>query len=111
MTPIPYGEEARRPSMATAVEPTKQTSTPKYESFVEQQLTRARQRIRLIDLATAGLVLLVAVFAYAVSMALLDNWLVLSVPVRQMALAVFLLGVGVFVAVALLRPLLRPINP
>ncbi|HMC63838.1 MAG TPA: hypothetical protein VKI65_02760, partial [Gemmataceae bacterium] len=97
--------------MATAVEPGKQAGAPKYEAFVEKQLTRARARIRLLDMTAAALGLLVAVLAYALGMALLDSWFDLSLGMRQAAVVAFIVGVLVYLGVALIRPLSRQVNP
>ena len=97
--------------MATAAEPSKIVATPKYEAFVEQQLTKARQRIRILDMAAAGLGLLILVLLYAVSMAVLDYWLTLPLGARQLALLGLVALMIAYVAVTLIRPLSRQVNP
>src|SRR5262249_47648213 len=97
--------------MATAAEPSKTVATPKYEAFVEKQLTKARQRIRILDMAAAGLGLLVLILLYAVGMAVLDHWLTLPLGARQFALLFLAAVIVAYVAVAFVRPLLRQVNP
>ena len=96
--------------MATVREPVK-PSANRYEQFVRQELSRAVRRVRFLDLARAGLGLLVATMAYGLVMILLDKWLNLPLGVRQAALALygtFAIAYGWFV---LLRPIRRAVNP
>jgi collagen type III alpha len=78
---------------------------------LEQELGRATGRIRLNDLLTGGLSLVVLTFGYAAAAVLLDRWLELPEWVRQVMFGGFLLvfaGVGYLM---LLRPLQRRVNP
>jgi hypothetical protein len=64
----------------------------KYEAFVETQLARARERVRYLDLAAAGLGLLILTLIYGLVLALCDRWLDLPALARQIAFAVYALG-------------------
>jgi hypothetical protein len=97
--------------MATDIAQQPKNSPAKYESYVEQQLTRAGGRIRSVDLLTAGLVLAGGLLAYALVMALADRALSLSTPIRLAALCGFVLGVLGFLAYHALRFLGRKVNP
>ncbi|MBX9623159.1 MAG: hypothetical protein K2X82_05040 [Gemmataceae bacterium] len=78
---------------------------------VDEQIAQATARIRGHDLALGGLVLAAVVLAYATAVILLDKAVVLPEWARQLGLAGFALAVlGVGYA-ALVRPLLRRVNP
>jgi hypothetical protein len=96
--------------MATATPP-RSTPAAKSEAFVERQLTRARQRIRLLDLTAAALGLAVLDLLYAVGMILLDGRLELPSRVRQLAFLGFAAVAAVYLGVAFVWPLCRRINP
>ncbi len=83
----------------------------KYETFVEEQLARARNRIRLLDLAAAGLGFLIVTLGYGLLMVVLDRLLELPSLVRQAAFGLYLVGAVVYVGFTLGRVLLRRINP
>ncbi len=83
----------------------------KYETFVEEQLARARHRIRLLDLAAAGLGFLIVTLGYGLLMVVLDRLLELPSLVRQAAFGLYLVGAVVYVGFALGRVLFRRINP
>ncbi len=92
------------------------TETPanpvfKYESYVESQLGKAQSRIRLLDLAVAGLILVGGTLLYAVTMAFLDRVFELPSIVRQSAFGLYVLAALVFVGVALSRIVFRRVNP
>src|SRR5438067_2374441 len=84
---------------------------PRHETFVEAELARARGRIRSQDVGIAALGLVVGTLAYALGMVLLDRWLQLPTLARQLALAGYLAAAGAYVAVVLLRPFRREVNP
>src|SRR4051794_36819178 len=86
-------------------------SVPRHESFVDAELARARGRIRAQDVGLAALGLVVGTLVYALGMILLDRWLQLPSLVRQLALLGYLVTAGVYVAVVLLRPFRREVNP
>ncbi|MCI0684655.1 MAG: hypothetical protein L0Y71_21370 [Gemmataceae bacterium] len=91
------------------------TASAKFEAFVDQQLTRVKQRLRAIDLGAAGLLLLAITLGYAALMAVFDlavrgsseAWVG---TVRLLAFGGYLLAMaaGGYVLVA---RLLRRINP
>ena len=89
----------------------KEKSAGKHASFVEAQLGRAESRIRMIDLSAALLGFLAGTLAYAVAMILLDRLFVLSGATRQVALLLYLLAAGLYLAFAVVRPLLWRVNP
>jgi hypothetical protein len=97
--------------MATDLRQAKSAAPAKYDTFVEGQLARAEKRIRMLDLATAGLGFLAGTFAYAAAVAILDRQADLSASARQWALVVYLLGSAAYVAFTVVRPLCRRINP
>jgi collagen type III alpha len=101
--------------MATDLHPARPTLKPpaagKYESFVVAQLGQARQRIRLLDVAAAAAGFLILSLGYGLIMALLDRALDLPSAARQVAFGIYGIGAGVYLGLALIRPLLRGINP
>ena len=96
--------------MATVRQP-KPTSPAKYDAYVEEQLDKARRRIRLLDVSSALLVLVAAIFVYILLVGLLDRRLELSAAVRQVTLIGFTVAVLAFLGWAVLRPLFRRVNP
>ena len=96
-----------RSSRPTPVKP----SAGKYESYVEEHLSLARRRIRLLDVAAAGAGFLALTFAYGLFMALLDRKLEFSSLTRQVLFAVYAVGGAVYLYFMLIVPLLRRINP
>jgi hypothetical protein len=97
--------------MATDLQPSRAAPPSRYEAFVETQLRRARQRIRLLDLAVAGLVLLGLTLAYGLAVAFSDRALELSGTTRRIAFALYILAALGYLAAFLVRPLFRRINP
>jgi hypothetical protein len=97
--------------MATVRNPAQPTASARYDTFVAEQLDRARRRIRLLDVSAALLLLAAITLAYALVVGLLDRKLDLSPFVRQVAFTVFATVAFLFVIFGLLRPLLRRINP
>jgi hypothetical protein len=83
----------------------------KHEAFVEAQLARARTRIRCLDLAAAGLGLVILTFVYGLVLALCDRWLELPALARQIAFGLYAAGGLVYLGFFVLWPLWRPINP
>jgi collagen type III alpha len=83
----------------------------KYETFVEQQLARARHRIRALDLAAASLGFLIITLAYGLATAVLDRLLALPPVVRQVAFLVYVFGCLAYIGVTVIVPLCRQINP
>src|SRR5436309_3560536 len=97
--------------MATDLHPVKPASASKYETFAEEQLARAQQRIRLLDLSAALLGLLAVTLGYGLLMALGDRWLGLPALARQAAFGLYLLGAAAYLAVTVVLPLSRRVNP
>lgn len=97
--------------MATVQDQPKTTTAAKYDAFVETQLARARGRIRMLDVTTAGLGLLSGFLVFGLSMVLLDRWLVLSSLVRQVALAGFVVAALLYGGVVLFWLWSRRVNP
>jgi collagen type III alpha len=96
--------------MATVQEPAKSTLN-RYEQFVKQELSRATRRVQFVDLARAGLGLVVITLVFGLSMMLLDKWLNLPQLVRQFALFGYLAFAAAYGWFVLLRPLRRTVNP
>src|SRR5947209_9458292 len=84
---------------------------PKYETFVEQQLARARARIRALDAAAIGLVLLLGTLAYCLVVTLLDQILELPAGVRLAVFLIYVIAALVYLGLAGFRLLSRRINP
>ncbi len=95
--------------MATVQESTRPIG--RAERFVQQELQRAIRRVRLLDVAKAGLGLAIAVMAYGLVMMLGDRWLNLSQGLRQVSLLGFLAFVAGYVWLVLLGPIRRVVNP
>jgi hypothetical protein len=89
----------------------KMPAAAKYEAFVENQLSRARQRIRLMDLSAAALGYVIVTLLYGLAVALLDSWLQLPALVRQWAFALYGVASVAYVGVTVVWPLLRRVNP
>lgn len=96
------------PPQTTAQNP---VATSGAEAYVDDQIQKARQRVRAADIGKATLGLVLAALAYAVIVAYLDRWLLLPSLVRQGAFCLFAVVAAAFVAWSMLRPLSRQINP
>ncbi len=96
--------------MATAGQ-VKQVSPSKNDAFVESQLDRARRRIRFLDVTTALLGLFAGTLAFGLGMAILDSLLELPTATRGLAFALYLGAAGCYLALTVIRPLMRRINP
>ena len=95
-------------STATQVPP---KPTVKYESYVEEQLARARNRIRLLDLTVALLGFLIGTFAFGLVVVLLDRIFQLPSLARQAFFVVYALGAAAYIGWTVVRPLMRKVNP
>src|SRR5262245_65504654 len=93
--------------MATQV---KDKST-RHDAFITEQLGRAEQRIRLIDLATAGGIWVAGTLAYVILLMLLDRAFVLSGPTRQTFFLAYLAGSAAYLWFFVARPLRWRVNP
>jgi hypothetical protein len=96
--------------MATETTRTRATAAQS-EAFVADQLTRAQQRIRWLDLLGGVLVLLTATLAFFLVTLLLDRAWTLSAPVRITLLGLYLITAALIAGWSIVRPLLHPINP
>jgi hypothetical protein len=94
--------------MATQV---KEKAAGKHDAFIEAQLARAQDRIRFLDLTTAGLGLLAGTLAFTAFMVLLDRRFVLSDGARQLGLLAYLAGAGTYAAFFIVGPLRWRVNP
>src|SRR5262249_40702269 len=97
--------------MATDLKPGRPGPAAKHEAYVEQQLARARGRIRALDTAAAVFVFLIGTLTYALGMALIDRALVLPTAVRLTAFLLYAACAVAFLGFFLVRPLLRRVNP
>src|SRR5260370_4461327 len=97
--------------MATLRDPVKPETVAKYEAFVEEKLTQARGRIRMLDLAAGLLGLLAGTMVFALVMGWVDRWLQFSVAVRQFALAAYGLAALTYLAMFVIWPMVRRLNP
>jgi hypothetical protein len=89
----------------------KQKQSGKHDAFIEAQLAKAENRIRLIDLCSALLGLLAGALAFAVVMVLLDRRFVFSDGTRQFVLFFSLAAAAVYLAFTVIRPLRWRVNP
>ncbi|HKI33831.1 MAG TPA: hypothetical protein VKA46_18405 [Gemmataceae bacterium] len=96
--------------MAT-VRAQKPTASAKYDTYVEEQLDKARRRIRVLDVSVALLLLAAVTLGYALVVGLLDRKLDLAPFVRQVTFTAFAVVAFLFVVVGVIRPLFRRINP
>jgi hypothetical protein len=96
--------------MAT-VRPHKAVTSAKSDAFVEEQLARARRRVRILDVSSALLLFAAGTVGYALAAGLLDRKIDFSPASRQAAFAAYAVVAAVFLAVAVLRPLMRRVNP
>ncbi len=103
--------------MATSVSPVhgpaaRSSKEPsKAEYFVESQIQRARQRVRLSELGKAGLGCLILIAGYSVVLAYLDRWLQLSSFSRQLLFACCCLALATYVGWSVVWPFFQRINP
>src|SRR5882757_855670 len=94
-----------RPAARASGEPSKT------EQFVQAEIQRARQRVRLSELGKAGLVCLLVVAGYSVALAFLDRWLEFSSFTRQLLFAGCSIGLTAYIAYAIVWPFGQRINP
>ncbi|MDA1054584.1 MAG: hypothetical protein O3C40_29485 [Planctomycetota bacterium] len=82
------------------------------ERFIEQQLTKTRLQVRVVDLASSLMALVAAVLAYTLVLAVVDHWVMpLAWWGRWLACISLLGGVGYYVALVVVPLMMRPINP
>lgn len=97
--------------MATVRDQGKLAASAKYDAFVEAQLDKARRRIRLLDVSSALLLFAAGALVYVLVVGLLDRRLELSALARQVAFTGYAVASVLFLAVAIVLPLCRRINP
>lgn len=95
--------------MATLLDTPK--PVPQYDDLVEKRFSEARQRIRLLDLFSAGLWLLLGSMAYLLAILLLDRYVETPPGAGWAAFGVYLALAGGFLYWSLFRPSRRHINP
>src|SRR5262249_21684698 len=98
------------PTMATAPSPVKAPNN-RHQRFVQQQISSATRRVRLLDFAAAALGLVIATLVYGLAMGFLDRWLHLPQLGRQVRFVGFLISAGVCAFLVVLRPFRRAVNP
>ncbi len=97
--------------MATEPGTLKPATAARGDAFVADRLARTERRIRTFDLAAAGLGFAAATCAYAALMLAADRLLAGSEGVRQILFLGYLAGAAAYLAVFVVRPLTRRINP
>src|SRR5262249_52694275 len=93
--------------MATTL---REKPTAKHDAFINAQLDKARQRIRLVDLATAVGGWVAGTLIFLVLMMLLDRAFVLAAATRQLALLLYLAASAAYLWFAAVRPLRWQVN-
>jgi hypothetical protein len=89
----------------------KQAPAAKHEAFVEAQLRKVRHRIRLYDLATALLGFVFLTLLAVLGIVLWDRLLGMASGTRLLVWGGYGVLALVYLALTVVRPLLRPINP
>ncbi len=97
--------------MATVREQPKPAAPARHDAVVQQQLDRARRRIRLLDVGAAALGFLAVTLAFVLVTVLLDRRYDLAPATRQIALLGYGALAAVYLVFGLARPLSRRINP
>lgn len=97
--------------MATDLAQPKAPSASRHEILVEQQLDRARRRIRNLDALSSVLILLLGVLGYALGMAALDRAFTLSAGVRVAAFLAAGLAVLLYLGAIAWRLFQWRVNP
>ena len=103
--------------MATTVTPTRSPAprppaeSNKAEQFVQAQIQRARQRVRLTELGKAGLGCLILIAGYTVVLVYLDRLFELSAFVRQALFTACCLTMTAYVGWTVIWPFCQRINP
>ncbi len=81
-----------------------------YEQFIDHQIQRTRTRIKVTDIITASLTLLVAFLAVLFLEVILDHVLGLHIILRRIVLAAGLASACMFAAIRVVMPVIRRIN-
>ncbi len=83
-----------------------------YERSVEEQLRRTRVQVKVVEIVSNSLMLIVGSLGYLLLLAVVDHWVLsLGFWTRLLALAVLLGGAGWWFAVRILPLMVRRINP
>lgn len=85
-----------------------------YERYIAAQIRKTRGQVKGVEITGAVLRLLVGALVYLLAVALIDHWLLaegLGMWGRLGALACFVLGIGVYVAVFIAPLIARRVNP
>jgi hypothetical protein len=98
--------------MATQQQPqARPAAAGKHDQFVEQQLARAGDRVRNLDLAAAALVLLGATLLYGLAVTVTDLCLDLPARARLLGLLAYAAAAVLYLGVTAVSFLLRRVNP
>ncbi|MBC8353530.1 MAG: hypothetical protein H8E66_16145 [Planctomycetes bacterium] len=82
------------------------------DRFIEQQLTKTRLQVRVVDLASSLIALVAAILVYTLVLAVVDHWVMpLAWWGRWLACISLLGAVGYYAATVLVPLMMRPINP
>jgi len=81
-----------------------------YEQFIDHQLARTRSRIKVTDIVTAGLILLVGIVGTLLAEVILDHAFGLPLLVRRVVLVVGMTGALAFTLLRVVLPLVLRIN-
>ena len=90
------------------------TKLVRYEDFIESKIQSTRSMVKVVDLATAMLTLVIGVLAYLLVIAVVEHWIVpggFSVIERTGLFAVLIVSVVYFAYKRVWPPLVRAINP
>jgi hypothetical protein len=80
--------------------------------LIADRLRQTRRYVKLIDLSTGVVTLLVGILGYLLAVSLIDHWVIdLSAGMRLVSLLILLVGVAAFFVWRLLPPILYSVNP
>jgi hypothetical protein len=103
---------------ASSIQPGKDAGSSstlvEYNRFIDKQLRRTRAQVRLVDLVSGLLILATGSLAYFFALALIDHWAIsggLPGWARLIALGIYLLAAGWYLAAKVLPLLFWRINP
>lgn len=96
--------------MSTGSSTQKRGQLVEYGEYLAKQLGQARLRIKMLDLITALVVVVVAAGAYVLTLSVLDQLFVLSTTVRLTSLAIFLCISLLYIVFAMAIPATQRIN-
>ncbi len=90
------------------------TKLVRYDDFIESKIESTRSMVKVVDLATAVVTLVIGVLAYLLVVALVEHWIVpggFSVIERTGLFGVLIVSIGYFAYKRVWPPLVRAINP